>query len=95
MTTTDTTTGTAAGTCSATRGASAPEETTTDEVVAAGGRYGEWEELVRLAVLGTGRRQESPGALLDAAAVQTVRRRAGLRPAEAGPRPDPAPRDPP
>ncbi|MFE2480216.1 hypothetical protein ACFXDA_30245, partial [Streptomyces sp. NPDC059389] len=62
--------------------------------MAAGGRYGEWEELVRLAVLGTGRRQESPGALLDAAAVQTVRRRAGLRPAEAGPRPGPAPRDP-
>ncbi|MFD7086122.1 hypothetical protein ACFWAK_39305, partial [Streptomyces sp. NPDC059918] len=55
---------------------------------------GDWEELVGLALLGTGRRKANPGALLDAAAVRTVRRRAGLRPAEAGPRPDPAPRDP-
>ncbi|MET9882177.1 DUF5691 domain-containing protein [Streptomyces sp. NPDC006430] len=56
--------------------------------------YGEWEELVGAALLGTERRRGSPTALLDAAAVQTVRRRAGLRPAEAGPRPEPAPRDP-
>lgn len=56
--------------------------------------HGEWEELVAAALLGTGRRQGDPSALLDAAAVQTVRRRAGLRPAPAGPRPDPAPRDP-
>ncbi|MER5565117.1 hypothetical protein ABT083_02760, partial [Streptomyces goshikiensis] len=55
---------------------------------------GDWEELVGAALLGTERRQGSPEALLDAAAVQTVRRRAGLRPAEAGPRPEPAPRDP-
>ncbi|WP_037835782.1 DUF5691 domain-containing protein [Streptomyces sp. NRRL S-244] len=59
-----------------------------------GDGYGEWEELVGVAVLGTARRQGDPGALLDAAAVATVRRRAGLRPAEAGPRPEPAPRDP-
>ncbi|MFD6974597.1 hypothetical protein ACFWBA_40925, partial [Streptomyces sp. NPDC059949] len=62
--------------------------------------YGEWEELVGAALLGTGRRRGggpagSPEALLDAAAVHTVRRRAGLRPAAAGPRPQPAPRDPP
>ncbi|MFG2880411.1 DUF5691 domain-containing protein [Streptomyces sp. NPDC048337] len=56
--------------------------------------YGDWEELVGAALLGTERRQGSPQALLDAAAVQTVRRRAGLRPAEAGPRPEPAPVDP-
>lgn len=56
--------------------------------------HGDWEELVGAALLGTERRRGSPAALLDAAAVQTVRRRAGLRPAEAGPRPDPAPRDP-
>ncbi|MFE2170475.1 hypothetical protein ACFXB3_36245, partial [Streptomyces sp. NPDC059447] len=61
--------------------------------------YGEWEELVGAALLGTDRRRGggpagSPEALLDAAAVHAVRRRAGLRPAEAGPRPEPAPRDP-
>ncbi|MFD9306056.1 hypothetical protein ACFWCB_25960, partial [Streptomyces sp. NPDC060048] len=49
---------------------------------------GDWEELVGAALLGTDRRQGSPEALLGAAAVQTVRRRAGLRPAEAGPRPE-------
>ncbi|MGW7794257.1 DUF5691 domain-containing protein, partial [Streptomyces tricolor] len=46
-----------------------------------------WEELVTTALLGTDRRapaQVAPGraapvALLDAAAVATVRRRAGLR----------------
>lgn len=54
----------------------------------------DWDELVGAALLGTERRQGSPEALLGAAAVQTVRRRAGLRPAEAGPRPEPAPHDP-
>ncbi|MGW1889462.1 DUF5691 domain-containing protein [Streptomyces sp. NPDC002004] len=45
-----------------------------------------WEELVTAALLGTDRRRvgdgggHGPGALLDAAAVGTVRRRAGLRP---------------
>lgn len=53
--------------------------------------YGDWEELVGAALLGTDRRRGggpagSPEALLDAAAVHTVRRRAGLRPAEAGDR---------
>ncbi|MCL6673959.1 DUF5691 domain-containing protein, partial [Streptomyces panaciradicis] len=50
---------------------------------------GAWEELVTVALLGTERRtppggtagREAPVALLDAAAVQTLRRRAGLRPA--------------
>ncbi|CAM5553443.1 hypothetical protein SAVIM338S_04506 [Streptomyces avidinii] len=56
--------------------------------------YGDWDELVGAALLGTERRQGSPEALLGAAALQTVRRRAGLLPAEAGPRPEPAPRDP-
>ncbi|MFJ9074399.1 DUF5691 domain-containing protein [Streptomyces sp. NPDC102278] len=54
----------------------------------------EWDALVGAALLGTGRRGGSPEALLDAAAVQTVRRRAGLRPAEAAPRPEPAAHDP-
>lgn len=54
----------------------------------------DWDELVGAALLGTERRQGGPEALLGAAAVQTVRRRAGLRPAEAGPRPEPAPHDP-
>lgn len=47
---------------------------------------GAWEELVTTALLGTDRRtlpgcppgQEAPVALLDLAAVETVRRRAGL-----------------
>ncbi|MET8942215.1 DUF5691 domain-containing protein [Streptomyces sp. NPDC004542] len=63
---------------------------------------GAWEELVTAALLGTDRRppaggppgREAPVALLDAAAVQTVRRRAGLRPGPAARRPDPAPEDP-
>ncbi|MFI2373150.1 DUF5691 domain-containing protein [Streptomyces sp. NPDC018833] len=52
-----------------------------------------WEELVTSALLGTDRRtppadllppgKEAPVALLDAAALHTVRRRAGLRPAPA------------
>lgn len=60
-----------------------------------------WEELVTAALLGTDRRtppvtapgRDAPAALLDAAAVQTVRRRAGLRPAPAAGRPAPAPED--
>ncbi|MFD9859294.1 DUF5691 domain-containing protein [Streptomyces alboflavus] len=61
-----------------------------------------WEELVTAALLGTDRRtpplvtpgRDAPTALLDAAAVQTVRRRAGLRPVPAAERPAPAPADP-
>ncbi|MFC3578347.1 DUF5691 domain-containing protein [Streptomyces yaanensis] len=61
-----------------------------------------WEELVTVALLGTDRRtppwlppgREAPTALLDLAAVETVRRRAGLRPAPAGARPEPAAADP-
>ncbi|MEU0191400.1 DUF5691 domain-containing protein [Streptomyces afghaniensis] len=63
---------------------------------------GAWEGLVTTALLGTDRRTppgtgpgpEAPVALLDAAAVETVRRRAGLRPARAAERPQPAPEDP-
>lgn len=63
---------------------------------------GVWEELVTAALLGTDRRppaggapgREAPVALLDAAAVETVRRRAGLRPAQAARRPEPASEDP-
>ncbi|MGY6025599.1 DUF5691 domain-containing protein [Streptomyces spinosirectus] len=65
-------------------------------------RPGAWEELVTTALLGTERRtppggapgREAPVALLDAAAVETVRRRAGLRPARAAGRPEPAAEDP-
>ncbi|MEU9476405.1 DUF5691 domain-containing protein [Streptomyces sp. NPDC048191] len=61
-----------------------------------------WEDLVTSALLGTDRRpgayggpgRQAPLALLDEAAVATVRRRAGLRPARAARRPDPAPGDP-
>lgn len=61
-----------------------------------------WEELVTSALLGTDRRPpadgpgsaDGPVALLDAAALQTVRRRAGLLPGPAAERPDPAPADP-
>ncbi|MGW5936886.1 DUF5691 domain-containing protein [Streptomyces celluloflavus] len=62
-----------------------------------------WAELVGAALLGTERRsppvavragQSAAAALLDAAAVNTVRRRAALRPAPAGERPAPAPADP-
>ncbi|MGW7262486.1 DUF5691 domain-containing protein [Streptomyces sp. NPDC054842] len=61
-----------------------------------------WEELVTSALLGTDRRtppgwtpgREAPAALLDAAAVETVRRRAGLRPARAAERPERAADDP-
>jgi hypothetical protein len=63
-----------------------------------------WEELVTSALLGTDRRtpptdamtpgKEAPAALLDAAALHTVRRRAGLLPASAAARPERAPHDP-
>nr|WSX22409.1 DUF5691 domain-containing protein [Streptomyces tubercidicus] len=62
-----------------------------------------WSELLSAALLGTERRtppvaarpgQGAAAALLDAAAVSTVRRRAALRPAPAGERPAPAPADP-
>ncbi|MFF6949892.1 DUF5691 domain-containing protein [Streptomyces iakyrus] len=60
-----------------------------------------WEGLVTTALLGTDRRTppgaapgpDAPLALLDAAAVETVRRRAGLRPARAAERPQAAPED--
>ncbi|MER5504663.1 DUF5691 domain-containing protein [Streptomyces sp. NPDC002766] len=63
---------------------------------------GAWEELVTTALLGTERRtppagasgREAPVALLDAAAVETLRRRAGLLPARAAVRPEPAADDP-
>ncbi|MEV8109384.1 DUF5691 domain-containing protein, partial [Streptomyces sp. NPDC088135] len=57
-----------------------------------------WEELVTTALLGTDRRPAGaaggPAGLLDAAALHTVRRRAGLLPASPAARPDPAPADP-
>ncbi|MFG3392099.1 MULTISPECIES: DUF5691 domain-containing protein [Streptomyces] len=63
-----------------------------------------WEELVTSALLGTDRRPpasrggpvpaDAPAALLDAAALHTVRRRAGLLPAVAEARPEPAAPDP-
>ncbi|GGJ20214.1 DUF5691 domain-containing protein [Streptomyces brasiliensis] len=60
-----------------------------------------WEELVTAALLGTDRRapvggapgREAPVALLDAAAMAAVRRRAGLRPAPAARRVEPAAED--
>lgn len=62
-----------------------------------------WEELVTSALLGTDRRtppadlvppgRDAPVALLDAAALHTVRRRAGLLTAPAADRPEPAPHD--
>ncbi|MFJ7771712.1 DUF5691 domain-containing protein [Streptomyces sp. NPDC097107] len=62
---------------------------------------GVWEELVTSALLGTDRRTppgcepgpRAPAALLDTAAAETVRRRAGLCPARAARRPEPAPED--
>ncbi|MEU6770973.1 DUF5691 domain-containing protein [Streptomyces sp. NPDC046759] len=76
------------GTASADRGARTPA--------------GSWEDLVTAALLGTDRRpaayvgsgRRAPLALLDEAAVATVRRRAGLRPARAARLPEPAPGDP-
>ncbi|MFZ3499849.1 DUF5691 domain-containing protein [Streptomyces sp. 5.8] len=80
-TTTETATNSATG-----RAASGPTDTAYEDE--------NWDELVGAALLGTERRRGSPEALLRTAAVQTLRRRAGLRPAEAGPLPEPAPRDP-
>ncbi|MEU9580463.1 DUF5691 domain-containing protein [Streptomyces chilikensis] len=62
----------------------------------------DWEDLVTTALLGTERRppavpadgRDAPVAVLDEAAQQTLRRRAGLRPAQAVPLPRPAPPDP-
>ncbi|MFH0174429.1 DUF5691 domain-containing protein [Streptomyces cacaoi] len=61
-----------------------------------------WDDLVTTALLGTDRRtppgatpgRAAPAALLDAAAAETVRRRAGLRPGRAAPPPAPAAEDP-
>ncbi|MEU1485184.1 DUF5691 domain-containing protein [Streptomyces sp. NPDC005752] len=61
-----------------------------------------WEDLVTSALLGTDRRplrveggaSAGPAALLGAAAVHTVRRRAALRPAARTALPEPAPADP-
>ncbi|MFC7819123.1 DUF5691 domain-containing protein [Streptomyces sp. NPDC057367] len=61
-----------------------------------------WEDLVTAALLGTNRRTprgcasgvRAPAELLDAAAAETVRRRAGLCPVPAAGRPEPAPQDP-
>ncbi|MFD6942877.1 DUF5691 domain-containing protein, partial [Streptomyces roseolus] len=60
-----------------------------------------WERLVSAALLGTDRRPpagargpEAAGALLDAAARHTLRRRAGLRPGPAAAPLEPAPHDP-
>lgn len=62
-----------------------------------------WDDLVAAALLGTERRtppvaprpgQDAPSALLDAAALSTVRRRAGLRTVPARPGPGRAPEDP-
>ncbi|MFG3252273.1 DUF5691 domain-containing protein [Streptomyces sp. NPDC048172] len=55
-----------------------------------------WDDLVSAALLGAERRTLPGGGvkgLLDAAALQTVRRRAGVRAAVPGPRLDPAPPD--
>ncbi|MGW1794510.1 DUF5691 domain-containing protein [Streptomyces sp. NPDC001984] len=72
-----------------------------DEASVPANPAGAWEDLVTTALLGTERRtpavgapgREAPVALLDAAAVATVRRRAGLRPASAARRPEPAAED--
>jgi hypothetical protein len=52
-----------------------------------------WPALLDAALLGTGRRGGTPAVLLERAARETVRRRAGLRPAIAQDRPSPAPPD--
>ncbi|MFE9039557.1 DUF5691 domain-containing protein [Streptomyces sp. NPDC007818] len=77
-----------------------PAATPTPPAVPVPGDPG-WEELVSAALLGTDRRpsagrrgDEAAGALLDAAARRTLRRRAGLRPGPAAVPPAPAPEDP-
>ncbi|MFD6194230.1 DUF5691 domain-containing protein [Streptomyces sp. NPDC060275] len=82
--------------------AASPATTANDPDSGAGDGPGAWEALVTSALLGTDRRTPPGGergpraaaALLDAAAAETVRRRAGLRPARAARRPEPAPEDP-
>lgn len=69
----------------------------TARVRPSGGEGVGWGELVAAALLGAERRTPpggSVGALLDAAAAETVRRRAGARPAVPGRRMEPAPGDP-
>ncbi|NIY66249.1 DUF5691 domain-containing protein [Streptomyces malaysiensis] len=77
--------------------------TTSTTSVASVASVASWDDLVAAALLGTERRtppvaprpgQDAPSALLDAAALSTVRRRAGLRPAPARPLPGRAPEDP-
>src|SRR3954464_2104513 len=78
-----------------------PMNTTPTPTPTSAAAPGAWEELVTTALLGTERRtppagapgREAPLALLDAAAEETVRRRAGLRPARAAARPEPAAED--
>ncbi|WP_245235941.1 DUF5691 domain-containing protein [Streptomyces durhamensis] len=75
---------------------------TTSTAGAAAAAASSWEDLVTTALLGTDRRppakggsgRQAPLALLDEAAVATVRRRAGLRPARVARRPERAPEDP-
>ncbi|WBB63649.1 DUF5691 domain-containing protein [Streptomyces sp. WMMC500] len=55
---------------------------------------GGWGDLVAAAVVGAGRRGVDEGALLDAAAAATVRRRAGIVPGPARRLPEPAGHDP-
>ncbi|WP_405871700.1 DUF5691 domain-containing protein [Streptomyces zaomyceticus] len=95
-TATDISTGTGTGTGTGTNTAPALGDDVAEDSV--------WEELVTSALLGTDRRtparfvgraaRDAPGALLDAAALHTVRRRAGLRAGPAAPPPEPAPEDP-
>ncbi|MGP3973247.1 DUF5691 domain-containing protein [Streptomyces sp. 8N114] len=66
------------------------------EVGPAAGGTGAWAELVAAALLGAERRRPPGGsvtALLDAAATETVRRRAGARAVVPGQRPELAPAD--
>ncbi|NEB82193.1 hypothetical protein G3I40_44330, partial [Streptomyces sp. SID14478] len=72
-----------------------PGATTTPPTSPSPARPTPWDDLVTTALLGTERRSSTPpGALLDETALQTVRRRAGLRPAPAATPPDPAATDP-
>jgi hypothetical protein len=73
-------------------GEAAPAESSTESEE----QNGAWAELVTAALLGAERRRPPGGsvtALLDAAAAETVRRRAGARPAIPRRQPDPAPAD--
>ncbi|NED08001.1 hypothetical protein G3I55_40925, partial [Streptomyces sp. SID6648] len=75
-----------------------PTATTTSASESASADSLPWEELVTSALLGTDRRPpaprdgpvpaDAPAALLDAAALHTVRRRAGLLPAVPEARPE-------